>query len=65
MNSLVNTVGENGEPDEALANALKIDLSNVSYLKPHIMNPKTYELAHKGFRREEILKTDAIKSLEQ
>ena len=42
----------------------KIDLSNVSYLKPYIMNPETYQLAHKGVSRTQRHKTDAVKSLE-
>ena len=70
MESLVNTVAisiseERLRPEHQARTspepALKIDLSNISYLKPKIMNPKTYELAHKGFLREERIKTDAVR----
>ena len=44
---------------------MKIDLSVVSFLQPHIVNPDTYNLAHQGFTREEHMKSDVIKSLEQ
>ena len=43
---------------------LKIDLSSVSFLKPHIIDPKTYALAHQGHTREAVLKPDNIKSIE-
>ena len=32
--------------EDATQSKLKLDLSNISYLKPHIVNPKTYNLAH-------------------
>ena len=44
---------------------MAIDLSVVSFLKPHIINDDTYQLAHKGISRQQILKTDAIKQIEQ
>ena len=44
---------------------LKMDLSTVSFLKPHVINPKTYSLAHNGFTRKEKFKPDAVKSIEQ
>ena len=30
---------------------LKMDLSQISYLKPHIMNTNVYNLAHQGHTR--------------
>lgn len=42
-----------------------MDLSNISFLKPHVINDDVYKLAHKGFSREQLLKTDAVKSIEQ
>ena len=44
---------------------MKIDLSVVSFLKPHIINDKIYELSHQGFTKEKISKPDVIKNLEQ
>jgi hypothetical protein len=43
---------------------LMIDLSHVSFLKPHIHNDEVYSLAHKGHTREEQQKTDVIKAIE-
>ena len=63
LESLINSAGSAYETQEE--KRLKIDLSNVSFLKPHVMNPKTYELAHQGHTREQAMKTDTIKSLEQ
>ena len=31
---------------------MKIDLSCVSFLKPHIINDKIYKLAHQGFTKD-------------
>ena len=50
LESLINSAGSAYETQEE--KRLKIDLSNVSFLKPHVMNPKTYELAHQGHTRE-------------
>ena len=44
---------------------MKMDLSVVSFLKPHVINPDLYKLAHQGFTRQQLLKTDVIKSIEQ
>lgn len=63
LESLINSAGSLYETQEE--KRLKIDLSNVSFLKPHVMNPKTYELAHQGHTREQAMKTETIKSLEQ
>ena len=45
---------ETGPDDDVTASQekMKIDLSVVSFLKPHIVNPETYSLAHQGFTRE-------------
>ena len=53
------------EGDTNSASKLKIDLSVVSFLKPHIVNEDVYKLAHKGFSRDQQLKTDILKSIEQ
>ena len=42
-----------------------MELSNISFLKPHVINESVYHLAHKGFSREQLLKTDVLKSIEQ
>lgn len=44
---------------------MKIDLSLVSFLKPHVINEETYQLAHGGFTRNQLKKSDVIKSIEQ
>ena len=53
------------ESGKKSASRLKIDLSVVSFLKPHIVNEDVYKLAHKGVSRDQQLKTDLIKSIEQ
>ena len=65
LESLVNSAANSGSGEDQDPPNVKIDLSNVSFLKPHIVNTKIYELAHKGFLREDKLKPDAVKSLEQ
>lgn len=57
----MNSAAASGNDDDQDPPTLKIDLSSVSFLKPHIVNPETYELAHKGFLREDKLKPDAVK----
>ena len=42
-----------------------MELSNISFLKPHIINEGVYQLAHKGFTRHELKKSPAVKALEQ
>ena len=42
-----------------------MELSNISFLKPHIINEGIYQLAHKGFTRQELKKSPAVKALEQ
>ena len=40
---------ENSKND--VGQKLKMDLSQISYLKPHIMNTNVYNLAHQGHTR--------------
>lgn len=44
---------------------MKMDLSMVSFLKPHVMNPSLYKLAHEGHSRQQLRKTEAIKEIEK
>ena len=40
---------------------LKIDLSVVSFLKPHIVNDGIYKLSHQGFTKKQMKKSEVIK----
>ena len=62
----------NGSPNLSNQNSqegsnkkLKMELSHISFLKPHIINEGVYNLAHQGHTREKDLKSDVVKSLEQ
>ena len=43
---------------------MKIDLSCVSFLKPHIINEKVYKLAQQGFAKDNLKKSEQIKNME-
>ena len=42
-----------------------MDLSHISFLKPHVINPVVYNLAHEGHTRKALMKSDVVKSIEQ
>ena len=42
-----------------------MELSNLSFLKPHIINESIYQLSHKGHTRAHAHKPDVVKSIEQ
>ena len=51
----VKSIGSNGSDEK-----MKMDLSSISFLKPHIINEKLYELAQKGSKpdkKPEVTKT--------
>ena len=46
-------------------NGLNLDMGMVSILKTHVTNPDIYELSHRGFLKKDMLKTKALKEIEQ
>jgi hypothetical protein len=43
---------------------LKMDLSHVSFLKPHVINPEVYKLSHKGHETANLRKSEVVKLIE-
>ena len=58
-------VEKSSQDDVTSHEKLKIDLSVVSFLKPHIIRDDIYQLAHQGFTKDKLRKPDMIKSIEQ
>lgn len=60
----LNTSNQDSSVGSNSQQKLKMDLSHVSFLKPHVINPVVYNLAHEGHSRKQLMKTDVIKSIE-
>lgn len=63
--STVSILSSDEEVHELSYRKMKIDLSNVSFLKPHISNDQVYKMAQSSVSKEHLRVPEHVKNLEQ